>query len=218
MNTTTITATTTATGMDDLDNIDNMNDINNINNINNMSDMSLNDNPGAQLAAIREQHGYSAEYVASKLHLRVCMIERLEADDYQDMPEPVFIKGYLRAYANLVGVKYEPLLASFNRFHASTKRGQERTLWQTRRQTHQVEHVTRWVTGAFAVIVVVAVAWWWSKSKDVETLFSAHTHQVDASLAHAESDIRLTDLSNMRTLLAPTTKPKQALLLGAHNE
>lgn len=210
--------TTTATGIDDLDDIDNMNDINDTDNMNDMNDKSLSENPGAQLAAIREQHGYSAEYVASKLHLRVCMIERLEADDYQDMPEPVFIKGYLRAYANLVGVKSEPFLASFNRFHASTKRGQERALWQTRRHTHQVEHITRWVTGAFAVIVVVAVAWWWSKSKDVETLFSAHTHQVDASLAHTESEIRLTDLSNMRTLLTPTTKPKQALLLGAHND
>ncbi len=124
----------------------------------------------------------------------------------------------MRAYANLVGITSEPLLVSYDRFHVTTKRGQERTLWQTRRQTHQVENITRWVTGAFAVIVVVAVAWWWSKSKDVETLFSAHTHQVDASLAHTESDIRLTDLSNMRTLLAPTTKPKQALLLGAHNE
>jgi cytoskeleton protein RodZ len=208
------TTTTTATGTDDLDNINNMNDINSINDL---DDVSVRENPGAQLAALREQCGYSAEYVASKLHLRVCMIERLEADDYQDMPEPVFIKGYLRAYANLVGVQSEPFLVSFNRFHASDKPAQERALWQTRRQTHQVEHVTRWVTGAFAVIVVAAVAWWWSKSKDVETLFSAHTHEVNASAAHPESDIRLTDLSNMRTLLTPT-QSKQSLVLGSSHE
>ncbi|MDF1827518.1 MAG: helix-turn-helix transcriptional regulator [Legionellaceae bacterium] len=209
------TTTTTATGTDDLDNINNMNDLNNLDNL---DDVSVSDNPGAQLAVLREQCGYSAEYVASKLHLRVCMIERLEADDYQDMPEPVFIKGYLRAYANLVGVKSEPFLTSFNRFHASHKRGgQERALWQTRRQTHQVEHITRWVTGAFAVIVVAAVAWWWSKSKDVETLFSAHTHQVNASVAHADSDIRLTDLSNMRTLLSPA-QSKPSLVLGSSHE
>lgn len=212
------TTTTTATGTDDLDNLNNMNDINSIiDNIDDLDNVSVSDNPGAQLAAIREQRGYSAEYVASKLHLRVCIIERLEADDYQDMPEPVFIKGYLRAYANLVGVQSEPFLVSFNRFHASNKRGQERALWQTRRQTHQVEHITRWVTGAFAVIVVAAVAWWWSKSKDVETLFSAHTHQVNASAAHAESDIRLTDLSTMRTLLTPA-QPKQSLALGPSHE
>ena len=197
------TTTTTTTGMDELDNLDNMNNMNDVS-----LDVSINDNPGAQLAAIREQQGYSAEYVASKLHLRVCIIDRLEADDYEQMPEPVFIKGYLRAYANLVGVKPEPLLASFNRFHASAKRGQERTLWQTRRPTYQVEHVTRWATGAFAVIVVVAVAWWWSKSKDVETLFSAH-----ASATQPESDIRLTDLSNMRSLLAPN-KPTATPSLG----
>ena len=209
MNTTTTTTASTG-GLDDLDNINNMN--------NDVSlDVSINDNPGAQLAAIREQQGYSTEYVASKLYLRVCIIEQLESDDYQDMPEPVFIKGYLRAYANLLGVKYEPLLASFNRFHASTKRGQERTLWQTRRQTHQVEHVARWVTGGFAVIVVIAVALWWNKSKDVETLFSTHAHQADASAAQPDSDIRLTDLSSMRTLLTPA-KSKQHLLLDTHHE
>jgi len=189
-----------------LDNVNNMNDI--------ALDVSINDNPGAQLAAIREQHGYSAEYVASKLHLRVCVIDSLEADDYERMPEPVFIKGYLRAYANLLGIQYEPLLASFNRFHLNEKRGQERALWQTRRPTHQVEHVTRWVTGSFAVIVLVAVAWWWSKSKDIETLFSAHTHATDVSVMHPESDIRLTDLSNMRSLLTPNQSTTTTSSLG----
>lgn len=196
--------------------LDELNSVNNLNSMNDMNDMSLSDNPGAQLAAIREKHGYSVEYVASKLYLRVCMIDRLEADDYQDMPEPVFIKGYLRAYANLLGVNPEPLLASFNRFHANIKRGNDRALWQTRRQTHQVEHVARWVTGAFAVVVVLAVVWWWSKSKDVESLFSARIHPVNVSHAKVESDIRLTDLSNMRTLLAPTTLKQPDLLDEYH--
>jgi cytoskeleton protein RodZ len=186
--------TTATTDMDNLDILDN---------INNMNDISLNEQPGAQLACIREQQGYSIEYIASKLHLRVCVINLLEADDYQAMPEPVFIKGYLRAYANLLGVKYEPLLEAFNRSHATGERIQERALWQTRRPTHNSEHITRWITGGFAVIVVIAVAWWWSKSKDVETLFTAHVHQTDASTAQLESDMHLTDLSNMRSLLAP---------------
>ena len=70
--------------------------------------------PGAQLALVRAQKGYSLEYVAGKLHLRVRIIELLETDDYQNMPEPVFVKGYLRAYAKLLDVKYQPLLDNFN--------------------------------------------------------------------------------------------------------
>lgn len=186
--------------------MDNLETLDNLDNINNMNDIFRDEQPGAQLAAIREQQGYSAEYVASKLHLRVCIIDFLEADDYQQMPEPVFIKGYLRAYANLLGIKSEPLLEAFNRSHATGERLQERTLWQTRRPTHSSEHIMRWATGVFAVIVVIAVAWWWSKSKDVETMFSEHVHQVDASTAQLESDMHLTDLSNMRSLLSPNTQ------------
>ena len=202
--------TTTTIGMDD--EIDERNNID----TNDMKDIALHEEPGAHLALLREKQGYSAEYVASKLHLRVCMIDFLEADDYQNMPEPVFIKGYLRAYANLLGVESAPLLEAFNRTHETYAKGgreQERTLWQTRRPTNKAEHVTAWVTGAFALVVLVAVAWWWSKSKDVETLFSAHVHQADASSAQLESDIRLTDLSNMRSLLAPNT-PTKATSLG----
>ena len=55
--------------------------------------------PGAGLARVREKLNISQEYIADKLHLRVAVIELLEADDYDNMPEPVFIEGYLRAYA-----------------------------------------------------------------------------------------------------------------------
>jgi len=194
--------TTTTTDVNDLSHLSNLS---NLSDLDNMNDLSLNEKPGAQLASLREQQGYSAEYVASKLHLRVCVIDLLEADDYHQLPEPVFIKGYLRAYANLLGVNSTPLLEAFNHCYANGERVQEqRPLWQTRRPSNKSEYVTRWVTGAFALVVLVAVSWWWSKSKDVETLFSAHVHQADAAGAQPESDIRLTDLSNMRSLLAPS--------------
>ena len=78
--------------------------------------------PGMQLARVREKKGYSQEYVAGKLHLRVRIIELLEVDDYDQMPEPVFIKGYLRAYAKLLSVPAEPLLETFNSMYSSERK------------------------------------------------------------------------------------------------
>lgn len=71
-------------------------------------------NPGEQLASIREQKGYTVEYVANKLHLRARIIELIENNEFHLLPEPVFVKGYLRAYAKLLGTSPEPYLAIFN--------------------------------------------------------------------------------------------------------
>ena len=161
--------------------------------------------PGECLAVIREQKGYSSEYVASKLHLRVRLIELLEADDYQSMPEPVFIKGYIRAYAKLLDVHPEPLLEMFHRLYKSERKS-EKTLWQSRRETNKAEHAIRWLTGFFAVIVLSAVAMWWYSNKDNEALFPSAASRVDVSSNKSESDIRLTDLSKMRSLLSSRTE------------
>lgn len=165
------------------------------------SEINVREKPGAQLAAERIQKGYSVEYVANKLHLRMHLIELLEADNYQQMPEPVFIKGYLRAYAKLLDVAAQPLLDTFNRIY-SNERKPEKALWQSRRETNKAEHVVRWLTGLFALAVLIAVTMWWQSNKENEHLFSANVHHVKLSKNQSETEIRLTDLSKMRSLLA----------------
>ena len=161
--------------------------------------------PGAKLAIARMQRGYTADYVAEKLHLRVRVIELLEADDYQNMPEPVFIKGYLRAYAILLDIPHQPLLDTFNGQHTSDRK-LEKALWQSRRETNKAEHAIRWLTGALAVVVMVAVAMWWNANKANEHMFPANVSREDPKHNQSETEIRLTDLSKMRSLLSSTSQ------------
>lgn len=162
------------------------------------SEESLQIKPGAELAAARIEKGYSTEFIARRLHLRVLVIEQLEADDYEKMPEPVFIKGYLRAYAKLLEISPEPLLKAFNHNYAVDVKA-EKALWQSsRREVNHSEHAIRWVTVIFAFGVLVAIAMWWQKNKESENLL-AHSEQVSSI---SESEIRLTDLSKMRSLLS----------------
>ena len=157
--------------------------------------------PGAHLASERKQQGYTAEYIAGKLHLRVRIIELLEADEYHGMPEPVFIKGYIRAYAKLLGSDPEPLIELFNGLY-TVEHKSEKALWQSRRETNKAEHAIRWITGFFALIVLTAVAMWWYTNKDNERLFPSNITHADASPSKSETEIRLTDLSKMRSLLS----------------
>lgn len=166
--------------------------------------------PGKQLAAVRTAKGYSIEYVAAKLHLRQHLIENLETDNYANMPEPVFIKGYLRAYAKLMEINPEPFIQIYNQNHL-VERQSDRTLWQSRRDTNHAERSIRWVTTVFGFAVLISVAIWWYKSQDNQEMFAKELskNQTESKLDHNETDIRLTDLSKMRSLLSSEVQYNQ---------
>jgi cytoskeleton protein RodZ len=166
----------------------------------------IKESPGAQLSALREAKGLDIEHIAEKLHLRTKLIRLLEADDYANMPDPVFIKGYLRAYAKLLNANPEPFLEIFNR-NFLVERKTEKALWQPQRDTCHAERSLRWLTLSFGLVVLVAVAVWWYKSQDNQNLFTValNTIQEKNKNDHEDVDIRLTDLSKMRSLLTAET-------------
>jgi len=71
------------------------------------------ESPGRRLRVQRQARGLEVERVAAQLHLRVPMVEALEQDRYHDLPGPVFIAGYLRNYARLLGLDPEPLIMAY---------------------------------------------------------------------------------------------------------
>lgn len=77
----------------------------------------VSETPGALMRSIREAHNVTADEVAKRLYLDVQMIKHLEADDYSRLPPPIFVQGYLRAFAKLFNVPDEPLLAAYAKHH-----------------------------------------------------------------------------------------------------
>ncbi len=71
------------------------------------------DSPGKRLRIARQSRGIKQERVAEELHLNPAMVEALEREDYESLPEPVFVTGYVRKYAHLVGLAPEPLVAAY---------------------------------------------------------------------------------------------------------
>jgi cytoskeletal protein RodZ len=167
-------------------------------------------NPGLHLSALRQQKGFTIEYVASKLHLRVRVIELIENGDFKLLPEPVFIKGYLRAYSKLLGVPPEPFLAVFNEQYVFEKKS-DRALWQSRREPHKAEYFIRLFTIFFAIGVLIAVVVWWEKNRDNQaTTSDTQNTSVDLSLNETSTELKLTDLSKMHSFLTPN--PQMSLM------
>lgn len=166
--------------------------------------------PGAILKLMRQQKGFSQEYVASRLHLRVRMIELLEEDDYARLPQAVFVKGYLRAYAKLLSIEFQPLLDSFNADYAVEAK-LEKALWQIKPEPNKAEKALRWFTALFAIIVLVAVAFWWQQSRQLKDTAPAEPKEMSMSSAHTE--VRLTDLSKMQSYFSTNTSADTSLSL-----
>jgi cytoskeleton protein RodZ len=67
--------------------------------------------PGSTLRAEREALGVTLREVSETLNLSIGIIQSIEADEYERLPGPVFARGYVRAYARLLDLEPDPLLA-----------------------------------------------------------------------------------------------------------
>jgi cytoskeleton protein RodZ len=70
--------------------------------------------PGRRLRRAREKRGLSATDAADALHLDRSTVEALDSDAFDRLPPVTFVKGYLRAYARLVKLPEEDVLAAFD--------------------------------------------------------------------------------------------------------
>ncbi|RAH37820.1 RodZ domain-containing protein [Halomonas sp. SL1] len=69
--------------------------------------------PGELLRRQREAQALSRDEVAEALNLRPAVIDGLERDDYEEVPIATYRRGYLRSYANLLGIDPAPVLAAY---------------------------------------------------------------------------------------------------------
>jgi cytoskeleton protein RodZ len=66
--------------------------------------------PGRRLTEARQAQNLAAVDVARQLKLSVWQVEALEAGRYQQLPGPIFVRGFIRNYARLLKLDAEELL------------------------------------------------------------------------------------------------------------
>jgi len=65
---------------------------------------------GALLGAARTHIGLSVGEVASHLKLSIRQVEAMEADAFERLPSPMFVRGFAKSYARLVQIDPGPVL------------------------------------------------------------------------------------------------------------
>lgn len=70
--------------------------------------------PGAMLRAAREATGRSIEELAEAAKLSVATVAALEADDFVQLKEPVYVRGYYRKCALILDIDAEALTRAYD--------------------------------------------------------------------------------------------------------
>jgi cytoskeleton protein RodZ len=69
--------------------------------------------PGALLRQARERAGIGAEDLAGQLKIAKSTLEALERDDFAALSEPVYVRGYYRKIAKVLGVPESEVIAAY---------------------------------------------------------------------------------------------------------
>ena len=68
---------------------------------------------GPYLSGLRQERGLSIEEMVRVTRVASCFLEALEREDFGALPAPVFTKGYIRAYCQVVGVPPDEALSRY---------------------------------------------------------------------------------------------------------
>ncbi|MES9993048.1 MAG: RodZ domain-containing protein [Candidatus Thiodiazotropha sp.] len=119
--------------------------------------------PGTQLRKARERLGLDQAKMASQLHLSQAMIVALESDDFDNLPGPVFVQGYLRKYSRLLGVNEDAVVEAYqNLFPVSDELPiAAAQTHEMGRDLHSGSGLVRYVTWGILLLMVGLVLYWW---------------------------------------------------------
>jgi cytoskeleton protein RodZ len=118
---------------------------------------------GERLAEARREQHISVQEVAKELHLDEPKVRALERNDFEMLGAPVFAKGHLRKYAQLVGVDEDDVFADY---YKMTRQETMPPVIVGRHRVRQDLSPGPWIAVIVVIIVAVASYWWFAVVAD----------------------------------------------------
>ena len=75
---------------------------------------------GSYLKSERELRGVTLDELHSKTKIPVRYLEALEKNQFDELPEEVFIRGYIRSVSNVIGAQEDEILSTYMDMHKIT--------------------------------------------------------------------------------------------------
>ena len=112
---------------------------------------------GERLAEARRKQQITVLEIAKELHLDELKVSALEQNDFDVLGAPVFAKGHLRKYAQLIGVDYDDILADY--YQLNRLAGPPPVVHERRKRSRDLP-AGPWIAGIIIVLIAMAAYWW----------------------------------------------------------
>ncbi len=113
---------------------------------------------GERLAEARRLRQMSLPDIARELHLDEPKVQALEENRFEVLGAPVFARGHLRKYAEMVGVPVDAILADYHQLTGA--QSAPPVVGDSRPRAREVD-IMPWVVGLPLLLVALGTAWWW---------------------------------------------------------
>lgn len=168
--------------------------------------------PGSLLLAQRETLELSLQHVADELNLTMHYVRALESDSYDKLPGDVFVKGYIRSYARLLGLDPEQMLEIYREFTTHKLARKEEAIKRYARR--RMDKNRPWIIfSGIAFVVVAIVLWLLSGGDDSDTAVA----DVDPDSVNAAGNIEDSNIDAIPLFDAPTPDDEVAGLAADRN-
>jgi len=137
-------------------------------------------NPGETLRQARESNGWSLAEVALKLNLTTTSLSNLEAGAFDKLPGHTFARGYIRAYAKLLGMDQAVLVQQFDQSTGTDSQGSNVHSLGRIEEPVRVSHTILRIVSLLLLIAVIGGGFvWWQdqtsmRAKDLVGLAPEH--------------------------------------------
>ena len=122
---------------------------------------------GKRLRAARRDNDISVRDIAKELHLDEPRVRALEENNFEDLGAPVFAKGHMRKYAELVGVPVDDILADYYQLNRSA--GAPPVVGPKRNLPRDISPGPWIVAGMLVALIAAAAYWWFTRETEVQS-------------------------------------------------
>jgi len=174
-------------------------------------------NPGDTLRQARESNGWSLAEVALKLNLTTTSLGNLEAGAFDKLPGHTFARGYIRAYAKLLGIDQAVLVQEFDQFTGTDSQGSNVHGLGRIEEPVRVSHTILRIVSLLLLIAVIGGGFvWWQdqtsqRSKDLTSNAMEH---VEVESADGTTQIHPLDEPEDQAVAQGQAAPKPRLPLN----
>jgi cytoskeleton protein RodZ len=153
-------------------------------------------NPGETLRQARESNGWSLAEVALKLNLTVTSLSNLEAGAFDKLPGHTFARGYIRAYAKLLGMDQTVLVQQFDQSTGTDSHGSNVHSLGRIEEPVRVSHTILRIVSLLLLVAVIGGGFiWWQDQTSLRTkdLISLSPEHVEVEGADGTTQIHPLD-------------------------